>query len=180
MIRSAKSLVLPVDPTRFIVAGYASVFGVEDSYGEIVDAGAFADSIRESQEVPLFWSHEGLGFFGNQPPMGKTYLLREDDHGLYYEATLAPTQRAFEIASLLAGGAVGSASFAYEQLGWEIDTETGITHLTKLGLMEVSVTTWGANPAATSELRQIDQAESSAAEIFAGEFHTFIQELRAA
>ncbi len=40
-------------------AGYASVFGVRDSQGDIVDAGAFSDAVAKAgQGVKLLWQHD--------------------------------------------------------------------------------------------------------------------------
>jgi phage head maturation protease len=60
--------------------GYGSVFGVVDSYREIVAKGAFADSLKaikaKGRPVPVLWQHR------SGQPIGVYDILVDDDHGL--------------------------------------------------------------------------------------------------
>jgi len=41
--------------------GYASVFGNEDSYGDIIEPGAFAKTLKEHGDdnpIPILWQHD--------------------------------------------------------------------------------------------------------------------------
>ena len=63
---------------------YASVFGgPPDSYGDIVDPGAFAASLKSWEEkgdpIPLLWGHDFVDPFSN---IGHVVKAEEDDHGL--------------------------------------------------------------------------------------------------
>lgn len=168
---------MALDPTEYIVAGYASIFGNPDSYDEIVDPGAFAEAIEVKQAIPLYWQHEGMAFLGNAPPRGETYLLREDSQGLYFEANLVATPRSAELATLMDAGLLTDASFAYEQLGWEIDDD-GLTHLTKLDPTEVSVTIKGANDRAKAWLQPKPKPKADIRGVFLAELQRFMTEIK--
>jgi HK97 family phage prohead protease len=134
------------------VRGYASVFGNVDSYGEIVDKGAFTDFIKANPnvEIPIFWEHDHIWSWGDPArPVGKTTLLREDDYGLYFEGELADTDKATEIATLIEQGAVRNASFAFKVTDEYLEDE--VRHLSGLGLKEISPVNWGANDQAYIE-----------------------------
>ena len=134
------------------VRGYASVFGNVDSYGEVVDAGAFSGWLADNPDtaVPIFWEHDHV-FSAENPatPIGKTTMLRQDETGLYYEGELADTPKAQEIAALLKQGAIQGASFAFRvQDSYE---KNEVTHLSALSLREISPVNWGANDKAYIE-----------------------------
>jgi HK97 family phage prohead protease len=136
------------------VKGYASVFGNIDSYGEVVDAGAFADWIvsNPGKQVPLLWMHDSY----QKLPIGMTTGLHEDAHGLQFSAEVAETELGRDVVTLIKSGAVRSSSFAYRTIGEEkIDD---IWHLKQLDLIEVSAvtTSYGANPKATIEMMPDD------------------------
>src|SRR5262245_29924556 len=59
-------------------AGYASVFNVLDSQRDIMQPGAFRDSLKNrTQPVQLLWQHQW------QSPIGTIEALFEDARGLY-------------------------------------------------------------------------------------------------
>lgn len=63
-------------------SGYLSAFGNEDSYGDVVDPGAFTKTISErsaDNPLPVVWQHDAA------EPIGVYRRLVEDDHGLYTE-----------------------------------------------------------------------------------------------
>jgi hypothetical protein len=37
--------------------GYAAVFGNVDSYGDVIEKGAFAKTLQENPTVPILWQH---------------------------------------------------------------------------------------------------------------------------
>lgn len=72
----------PGSPTRF--SGYLSTFGNEDSYKDIIEPGAFKDTLQNRDwPVQLFYNHR----WGT---IGKYIDLAEDDKGLKFEAELTP------------------------------------------------------------------------------------------
>lgn len=135
-----------------LVRGYAAVFGNVDSWGDIIDKGAFSEWLKANPdtELPIFWEHDHVSYGDPKTPIGKTTKLTEDNYGLYYEGELSDTPKAAEIATLLSDGAIKGASFAYRVTDHYLEDE--IRHLSGLEPMEVSPVNWGANPKAYIEV----------------------------
>ncbi len=93
------------NPTR--LAGYASVFDVPDSSGDVVRPGAFARSLTAAQPVPLLWQHDAAH------PIGTVDHLSEDRRGLRVIASLADTRTGRDAAALLRSNALTGLSFGY-------------------------------------------------------------------
>lgn len=128
--------------------GYASVFGNVDSYGEVVKAGAFAESLKAQSDYPVYWSHQMSDPMMN---IGKTLEIREDDHGLFVKAQLdLDTPMGAQVHRLIKDGRVGQMSFAFdvEEYAPVKSKELGDhVELQRLKLHEVSVVQVGANQA---------------------------------
>lgn len=129
------------DAGRF--SGYASVFGNVDSYGDIVERGAFARTIAaKGGRFPILWQHNP------DEPIGVSLSMSEDPHGLAVEGELAlDTQRGREAHALLRMGALEGLSIGYETINAERDGK--YRRLTELKLWEYSVVTFPANELAT-------------------------------
>jgi HK97 family phage prohead protease len=145
--------------------GYGSVFGVVDSYNDIVDKGAFLDSLAKHGLPKLLLQHSSW-------MVGGKYLeVREDEHGLYVKGQLnLEVQAAKEAYALLKQGAISGLSIGYRTLEEEINRETGVTHLKRVRLYEVSLVTFPANESAT-----ISAVKSAPAT--AREFENFLREV---
>lgn len=123
-------------------AGYGSVFGVEDSYKEIVVPGAFTESLA-GRNPKMLWQHRSA------EPMGVYTTVKEDNIGLYVEGQIAlKTQRGAEAYELMKMKAIDGMSIGYVTREDSYDKITGIRTLKKLDLWEVSVVTFPANMAA--------------------------------
>ena len=60
-------------------AGYASVFGGVDTYGDTIIKGAFESTLRANGKPKMFLDHDwGL-------PIARIDVAKEDDHGLLIE-----------------------------------------------------------------------------------------------
>lgn len=131
-----------------IFEGYGSVFGVLDSYNDIVAHGAFSDSLAEKaaagRTIPILWQHD------TRQPIGVYKMVEEDTTGLKVTGQLAvpDVQQANEALALLKMRAITDLSIGYYTRASSYDEKTGITTLTKLDLAEVSLVTIGANPSA--------------------------------
>ena len=140
-----------------LFSGYGSVFGVIDSYKEVVAPGAFAESL--SQRTPaLLWQHR------SGEPIGVYSALREDQTGLYVEGKLAlKTARGAEAYELLKMGAISGLSIGFMTREDSYDRVTDVRTLKKVDLWEVSLVTFPANDAArVSGVKSIDTIESLA------------------
>lgn len=140
-------------------AGYGSVFGVKDSYNDIVEKGAFAASLdrmsRDGEFVRMLWQHNW------DEPIGVYPVLKEDDHGLYNEGELVmEVQRAKEAHALMKRGALRGMSIGYVPKVSEVDKKSGITVLKEVDLWEISLVTFPANPAAkVTQVRSVRDFE---------------------
>lgn len=127
--------------------GYGSVFGVEDSYGDIVVPGAFSESLaalKAKGRMPaMLWQHRSA------EPLGVYTAMSEDNLGLKVEGQLAlTTVRGAEAHALLKMNALSGLSIGYMPREDSYDKVTGITTLKKVDLWEVSLVTFPANDAA--------------------------------
>ena len=124
--------------------GYGSVFGVLDSYNEVVDKGAFTESLATHGMPKLLLQHSTW-------MVGGIYTeAREDERGLYVKGKLnLEVQAAREVYALMKQGAISGLSIGFRTIIEESDSETGVVHLKKVRLYEVSIVTFPANEAAT-------------------------------
>jgi len=121
------------------ISGYGSVFGVLDSYDDIVENGSFSDSLNEHGMPKMLLQHrwEDIG--------GVWKVAREDQKGLYLEGEInLDVQKAREYYSLIKQGAIDGLSIGYVTEDYERD-QKGIRHIKKVNLMEVSIVTFPAN-----------------------------------
>lgn len=125
-------------------SGYASVFGNEDLWGDIVVAGAFSKSIAEKKPAML-WQHN------SDEPIGVWVILAEDEKGLYVEGQLLinGVARAKEAYELLVAKAISGMSIGYVPVVWEWqkkeDSRNEIRLLKEVDLWEISLVTFPAN-----------------------------------
>lgn len=128
-------------------SGYGSVFGVKDSYDEVVVPGAFADSLAEQKAAgrmpAMLWQHRSA------EPLGVYTSMTEDKTGLKLEGRLAlDTVRGAEARALLKMGAISGLSIGFQTRDDSYDAKTGIRTLKKVDLWEVSLVTFPANESA--------------------------------
>ena len=73
--------------------GYGSVWGVLDSHGDVVERGAFSDSLKDwarKGRLPAMMLQHGLGpLTQDQLPIGVYTGMTEDSHGLRVRGKLA-------------------------------------------------------------------------------------------
>ncbi|RJX18952.1 MAG: HK97 family phage prohead protease [Desulforudis sp.] len=129
-------------------SGYASMFGGKpDTYGDIVDAGAFAETLakggRNGTGVAMLWQHR------SDEPLGVWDEIVEDKKGLKVSGRLAmATQRGREAHELMKMGAIRGLSIGYDALDFYYETPKGndqkIRHLKKVELWEISPVTFPA------------------------------------
>jgi HK97 family phage prohead protease len=138
-----------------LFSGYGSVFGVVDSYKEIVVPGAFTESLA-AKKPSLLWQHR------SGEPIGVYTTVKEDSVGLHVDGKLAlKTARGAEAYELLKMGAVTGLSIGYQVRDESYDRVSGINTLKKLDLWEVSLVTFPANDAArVTGVKTVEEIES--------------------
>lgn len=130
-----------VDEETGIFSGYAATFAkVPDSYGDIIDRGAFVKTLKEmGRRIKILWQHNVM------EPIGKPSEMTEDDKGLLVKGKLSlGVQRAREVLSLMKDGVITEMSIGYDTVKQE--TIEGIRHLKELKLYDISPVTFAANP----------------------------------
>jgi len=137
--------------------GYASIFGAVDSYGDVVEKGAFRKTIREKGQFPMLWSH------AIDIPIG-VIKAKEDTTGLKVEGQLnLDVQRAKEIRSLMKQGAVQGLSIGYQVTKsdpGEVD-KAPVRVLKEVALWEISPVVFQACPGALVADVKADEAENA-------------------
>jgi uncharacterized protein len=129
-----------------VVAGYASLFGIKDQGGDVVQKGAYSASLKRlkagNRQVKMLWQHDPT------QPIGVWDEVREDGMGLYVKGRiLEQVEKGREAAALLAAGAIDGLSIGYRTLKAERDGK-GQRLLSELELWEVSLVTFPMLPEA--------------------------------
>ena len=132
--------------------GYASTFGNEDSYGDVIERGAFQKTASEANgTLPMLWQHDTDEVIGTYPAMA------ENGNGLEVEGQIVlATQRGREAYALLKAGAIKSMSigFTIPEGKADFDQETQTRHIREVRLWEISLVTFPANTrAAITEVK---------------------------
>lgn len=128
-----------------VFEGYASVFGVKDSDGDVIVRGAFKNSLAKmadgGKRPKMLWQHNPSII------IGKWTDMFEDERGLYVRGTLfTDIEKGAEAYALMKHGELDGMS-----VGFNIDnayTEDRSRVIDDLDLWEISIVTWGANPEA--------------------------------
>ncbi|MBM7068040.1 HK97 family phage prohead protease [Actibacterium sp. 188UL27-1] len=129
-----------------VIAGYASLFGLRDKGGDLVQAGAYQASLDRlgaaGIRVKMLWQHDPA------QPIGVWDEVREDERGLYVKGRLLPeVARAREACALVEAGAIDGLSIGYRTKRAEKATG-GARLLHELELWEVSLVTFPMLPEA--------------------------------
>jgi HK97 family phage prohead protease len=135
--------------------GYGAIFGNVDSYGDVIQAGAFADTLalaeKSGQYPAMLMQHGGWGMGADDmTPIGIWPVLSEDKKGLKVEGKLADTPRgreAYELLKMTPRPAITGLSIGYIPKEWvtRVKAEDPRRTLTKVDLMEISLVTFPAN-----------------------------------
>ena len=130
-----------------VFEGYGSVFGVKDSYNEIVSPGAFSKSLakhRAAGTMPaLLWQHD------SDEPIGVYLEMSEDSVGLKVRGQLAiKTEDGNRAYELLKMKAISGLSIGFMTEEDEYDSASGTRTLKSVDLWEVSLVTFPANTSA--------------------------------
>lgn len=129
-----------VDLEKGTFEGYASVFGNKDSYGDIIEPGAFKKTIKEfGHRVKVLYQHDPW------TPIGKPIHMEEDSKGLYTVSKISETSIGKDVLILLRDGVINELSIGYTPIKETWDNENKVRHLNEVKLWEYSPVTWAAN-----------------------------------
>lgn len=133
------------------VRAVVSVFGNEDSVGDVVMPGAFKEDLERWQEsgdkIPFIWSHDWADPFSH---LGEVIEAKETEVGLEVLAEihdLESNPKAAQVYRLLKGRRVTQFSFAYDiqDAGWGEKDGREVLELRKLRILEAGPCLVGAN-----------------------------------
>lgn len=141
-----------------IIEGYASTFGNVDLGMDIVDKGAFLESLNEDKHVPVLADHM------SSRQIGWNLDGKEDDHGLFVKGELDiavndDAMKKFSLAKKAVKlGAKAGISIGYFILDSAPDKDNpSILHLKKLKLVEYSLVTFPMNTQAmVTDAKSVD------------------------
>lgn len=125
--------------------GYGSVFGVKDSYDDIVVPGAFIKSLnawRDKNALPaMLWQHR------MDEPIGIYTEMKEDDVGLFVKGRLLidDDPLAKRAHAHMKAGSLTGLSIGYMLKDWEYDHAKEAFLLKEIDLWEVSPVTFPSN-----------------------------------
>ncbi|OBS52758.1 primosome assembly protein PriA [Methylosinus sp. 3S-1] len=124
--------------------GYASLFDIRDTCGDVVAPGAFASSLRRrgAANVKMLWQHRP------EEPIGVWASIEEDARGLKVNGRLdRAVARAREALSLIRAGALDGLSIGFRTLRATEERQGG-RRLIEVDLVEISIVTFPALPQA--------------------------------
>ena len=113
--------------TPLLIEGYAALFGLADSAGDVVRAGAFTQSLRQGRGPPMLLQHRSGAV------IGRWTRLIEDSRGLYVRGLIE-----VESASALAETGLDGLSIGFRPKLWR-PRHDGARELIEIDLVEVSL-----------------------------------------
>jgi HK97 family phage prohead protease len=150
-----------VEAGDMVFSGYGAVFGNLDSYGDVIQKGAFKETLKNAKKndrwPALLMQHGGWAFTADDmTPIGIFTELEEDDVGLKFTAKLADITRAREAYNLMKmkpRPAITGMSIGYIAKKFTVGTKPDEPRRTlhQVELMEISLVTFPANDKARVE-----------------------------
>ena len=128
------------------ISGYGAVFGNVDSYGDVIEKGAFLKTLSErAGRIAFCYQHDIWN------PIGKIESIEEDKTGLKLTVKLSAAES--DIQTKVKEGILKEMSIGYRTVNSrsEMRDEQSINVLTEIKLIEVSLVTVAANPLAVIE-----------------------------
>jgi HK97 family phage prohead protease len=161
-------------PAAMSFNGYGAVFGNVDSYGDVIEPGAFSQYLADVKAGRTPWpamlaQHGGWGMGADDlTPIGVWTDLAEDGTGLKVEGRLADTPRGRELHALMKmepRPAIDGLSIGYIAKEWEPRSkpEDPRRRLKRIELVEISPVTFPANgKARVKDVKSIDELSTLA------------------
>lgn len=121
-------------------SGIASVYGVQDSYGDIIEKGAFTKTLQENPEVPILWQHD------DSEVIGKGTVTENGSRIMLSGQLDLEDQTAVKAYRKMKNKLVKGLSIGFMSIKRTFGEEDGkyIRRIQELKLMEVSVVTFPA------------------------------------
>lgn len=129
-----------------VIEGYGAYFGNVDSYGDIIERGAFVKSLNDrAGRIAFCYQHDIWN------PIGKIQEIKEDDRGLWLKVKISAAEE--DISTKIKEGILREMSIGYRPINSRSEMRDGnqVNILTEIKLIEVSLVTVAANPLAVIE-----------------------------
>jgi len=141
--------------------GLASTFKNKDLQGDVIEPGAFAQTITQRKNAfPVLWQHDPSQPIGRMMPED----MEETARGLKVKGRLTlSVAKAVEARDLARDGVLGGMSIGFEipKGQSQMDHSRGVRRIKQVRLWEVSFVTFPANPKAVfSGVKNIDDADA--------------------
>jgi uncharacterized protein len=140
---------MSVSGSGLVIGGYASLFGVPDLAGDIVERGAFASSLKAipARDIAMLFQHDPSRVIGRWTD------AREDSEGLWMQGLIDPASPAANaVLRLIKSGNADGLSIGFRALR-ALPRQTGGRILKTIDLREVSIVTFPMLPRARLRLR---------------------------
>lgn len=148
--------------------GYGAVFGNMDTYGDVIQKGAFARTLHEAKTSGIWPAmleqHGGFGMTASDmTPIGVWTSMEEDEVGLKVAGVFAPTPRGQEMRALMQmqpRPAINGLSIGYQAIKWKArgSPDEPRRTLEEIKLYEISPVTFPANgKARVSGVKSLEQ-----------------------
>ena len=145
----------PPQPSHALrIVGYASLFGVRDLAGDVVEKGAFARSLdrRPARDIAMLHQHAA------DAAIGRWDVVTEDDTGLFVMGRILSTRpTGAYAAALVRAGVLDGLSIGFRTVRAVDDPAHAIRRLVEIDLLEISLVAFPMLPAA--RLRPVDVTE---------------------
>ena len=146
----------PPQPSNALrIVGYASLFGVKDLAGDVVERGAFARSLarRPAGDIAMLHQH------GPDAAIGRWDVVAEDAKGLFVVGRILPVApTGAYAAALVRAGVLDGLSIGFRTVRAVHDPTEAARRLLEIDLFEISLVAFPMLPAA--RLRPVDAAQA--------------------
>ncbi|KAF0117240.1 MAG: HK97 family phage prohead protease [Hyphomonadaceae bacterium] len=145
--------------SAYVIAGYASIFGVKDLAGDIVEKGAFAQSLLRlpARSIRMLYQHD------SKKPIGEWLQVVEDEIGLWVEGVLDDHAPEAKLArALIQSAQMDGLSIGFRALDFT-SIRGGGRNLKSIDLREISLVGFPMQQRARLRVRHHQAAQELAA-----------------
>jgi uncharacterized protein len=138
------------------IAGYASLFGVRDLAGDVVEKGAFNQSLLAlpAQSIRMLYQHD------QNRPIGEWQFVQEDEIGLWVRGIIYDTNLDARLAqAMINTGQMDGLSIGFRTL--EFAPHNGGRILKQLDLREISIVGFPMLPRARLRVASNEVAQAA-------------------
>lgn len=128
------------DDETMTFTGYGAVFGNTDDKGDVIEPGAFANTLKSGEPVLMFLNHDHRSL-----PVGKWLALEEDSFGLKVTGQFIDTAMGRDVYTAAKAGAITGLSIGFIPVDVTKARGTVPRSIKSVNLLEVSVVTIPAN-----------------------------------